>query len=64
MLDLTAEDMAKMCLGKVRHKTLAKAERNKERCEKKRPDTKLRIYLCPVCSWYHLTSDVDDENDP
>lgn len=58
-VELTAEEMHRMCFRKVKYKNLDKAERNRERCEKKRPDERLKIYVCPVCSWYHLAK-ADD----
>lgn len=45
----------KMCLNKALYITLEEAERAKRYCEKQR-NVKLRIYKCPICKGYHLTS--------
>lgn len=46
--------MWRVCLRKIRYKTLEKAKRAANRAFEKR-GTYLRVYLCPVCGGYHLT---------
>lgn len=44
--------------AKVRYKTLADAKIARVKSQSKRDDgTELRIYRCPTCNGYHLTSE-------
>lgn len=58
---LKAEQMYKMCLHKRKY-------RNKEIAEKWRKilsekyNKEHRVYLCPLCRYYHLSTKVDKEN--
>lgn len=45
----------KMCLNKALYITYEEADRVRKHCEKER-GIKLRIYKCPICKGYHLTS--------
>lgn len=45
----------KMCLFKRLYITYQEAEKTLKRRQKK-TDKKLRIYKCPICKGYHLTS--------
>lgn len=45
----------KMCLNKRLYPTLKEAEQSLKR-RQKHTDRTLRIYLCPICKGYHLTS--------
>ena len=54
---MKAAEMHKTCFAKVKYKTYDKAEFYKWKCEELRPEQRLRIYLCPVCSHYHLSKD-------
>ena len=48
--------VAKMCVGKERHWNEFIAKRAADKRMRKNPGLVLRIYSCPVCGWYHLTS--------
>lgn len=50
-------DADRMCHRKHRFWTATKAKQIAERCAKKR-GVRLRIYQCPFCLGYHLTSMV------
>lgn len=53
---MKAAEMYRQCFKKSRYKTYDKAEKAKWKCEELRPDQELRIYSCPVCSFFHLTA--------
>ena len=45
----------RMCASKRCYRTEDRARRAKAKCEKARPETKLRVYRCLYCTGYHLT---------
>jgi hypothetical protein len=45
-----------MCASKKRYRTLEHAEKILKRRMQRIPGLKLRLYLCPLCVHYHLTS--------
>ena len=58
---MKAEQMYKMCLHKRKH-------RNKETAEKWRKILserykEHRVYLCPLCLYYHLSTKTDKEKE-
>lgn len=55
---MTAETMHRMCLGKSRYPTQAKARRYADKCASER-GVPIRVYACFLCGGWHLTSKVE-----
>lgn len=55
MNEITDKNTEKMCLNKRLYITQEEAQRVLNICEKRRK-VELRIYKCPICKGYHLTS--------
>ena len=52
----------KMCWSKRRFKTFKAAKSNLKflLTARRNKNRKLRVYFCPVCNNYHLTSQIDE----
>ncbi len=44
------------CGKKTRYASQHEARQIANNCERARPETKLRVYFCPVCEGWHITS--------
>ncbi len=56
-LNFPDETLHSMCYEKTRYQTFNKCNEKIKEIQEKRND-KLRIYSCPICKGFHLTSKV------
>lgn len=50
-----AERALKMCFGKKVYRSYKTAQNDAQKLEKKYKK-KYRVYYCPICNWWHLTT--------